>query len=216
MWMLRGTQGTSAISLSFFLSSIGCFANNPFSPFLFRYFQSPIILYISALPNCRFLQEPQASRKFSRHVSTTEWKRKYFPFFIIVSIITVLTQNGTGSSEHKYSYFDLPRKQGLFPPRAQWTGSVGLRENCEGNRRWEGSVGEYKERRHCVCTANRRTHVCSILNGSHKEEPDTQAVTPVTKGCFCSLAKELHYHHLYYEAAGVPEMPQAFTSLRLF
>jgi hypothetical protein len=45
-----------------------------------------------------------------------------------------------------------------------------------------------------------------------KEGPDTQALTPVTKRCFCSLAKKSHYHFLYYEAAGAPEMDHAFSS----
>lgn len=61
-----------------------------------------------------------------------------------------------------------------------------------------------------------RTDAGSIPNGSQREGPDAPSLTPVTKGCSCRLAKELHYHLLYYEAAGAVEMPQAFTSFRLF
>lgn len=58
-----------------------------------------------------------------------------------------------------------------------------------------------------------RADVGSIPNGSQREGPDTPPLTPVTKACSCRLAKEIHYHCLYYEAAGALEMPPSFYFL---
>lgn len=123
------------ISLIILFSLIRCL--KPFLNFIqcISSFYNPVPSqhYLTTDP-FRSLTLPENPKACSQQVQLNSKENRSLSLSLFYNHVPHPGQDRTGFSEHKYNSLALPRKQLCSPSEAQGAGSVGLRENWEGNR----------------------------------------------------------------------------------